>query len=50
MSGYLLLEDGTRLDGELCGAVDGAALGEVARAAGVLVEGAAELGIPIVVT
>jgi carbamoyl-phosphate synthase small subunit len=29
VSGYLLLEDGTRLDGELCGAVDGAALGEV---------------------
>ena len=28
MSGYLLLEDGTRLDGELCGAPD-AALGEV---------------------
>ena len=22
MSGYLLLEDGTRLEGELCGAVD----------------------------
>ena len=28
MTGYLLLEDGTRLDGELCGAT-GAALGEV---------------------
>ncbi len=28
-SGYLLLEDGTRLDGELCGAVDAEATGEV---------------------
>jgi carbamoyl-phosphate synthase small subunit len=27
--GYLLLEDGTRLDGALCGALDEAALGEV---------------------
>ena len=27
--GYLLLEDGTRLDGELCGAVDAQATGEV---------------------
>lgn len=29
MSGYVLLEDGSRLDGELCGAADREALGEV---------------------
>ncbi|HEX2387920.1 MAG TPA: glutamine-hydrolyzing carbamoyl-phosphate synthase small subunit [Solirubrobacterales bacterium] len=29
VSGYVLLEDGSRLDGELCGAADGEALGEV---------------------
>ncbi|MFN2611754.1 MAG: carbamoyl-phosphate synthase domain-containing protein, partial [Solirubrobacterales bacterium] len=29
MSGYLLLEDGTRLEGALCGAEGGPAVGEV---------------------